>query len=174
MGQCFGTLFASPPNPNHSSSRNGKLPIQSTHGQTHATHSTDQSSFNFTGPWSEPRFSNTTSTTNGLSAAETATTTVMTSTTTTTTSQISEEWSYDGGRVLENPNLREFSFSEMRSATKNFSPGSVLGEGGFGKVYKGWVDERTLAPSKAGTGIIVAIKKLNSESVQGFQEWQVY
>ena len=41
-------------------------------------------------------------------------------------------------------------------------------------VYQGWVDEKTLAPTKVGTAMIVAIKKLNSESTQGFEEWQVY
>lgn len=50
----------------------------------------------------------------------------------------------------------------------------MLGVGGFGTVFKGWVDEKTLAPVRFGTGMIVAIKKLNHESVQGFQEWQVY
>lgn len=49
----------------------------------------------------------------------------------------------------------------------------VLGVGGFGTVYKGWVEEKTMLPSKHGTGMMVAIKKLNHESVQGFQEWQV-
>ncbi|XP_074326811.1 putative serine/threonine-protein kinase PIX13 isoform X2 [Apium graveolens] len=49
---------------------------------------------------------------------------------------------------------------------------AVLGVGGFGTVYKGWVDEKTLEPCKIGTGMVVAIKKLNHESVQGFQEWQ--
>jgi hypothetical protein len=49
----------------------------------------------------------------------------------------------------------------------------VLGEGGFGRVYKGWVDERTLNPAKSNAGVIVAVKKLNPESVQGLQEWQV-
>lgn len=49
----------------------------------------------------------------------------------------------------------------------------MLGQGGFGKVYRGWVDVKTLAPSKAGSGMMVAIKRLNSESVQGFAEWRV-
>jgi len=49
----------------------------------------------------------------------------------------------------------------------------VLGEGGFGRVYKGWVDERTLNPAKSNAGVIVAVKKLNPENVQGLQEWQV-
>ncbi|CAD6220509.1 unnamed protein product [Miscanthus lutarioriparius] len=48
----------------------------------------------------------------------------------------------------------------------------VLVEGGFGRVYKGWVDERTLNPAKSNAGVIVAVKKLNPESVQGLQEWQ--
>lgn len=77
------------------------------------------------------------------------------------------------GRILSTPNLKVYSFSDMRSATKNFKSDSVLGVGGFGTVYKGWVDEKTLAATRPGIGIVVAIKKLNSESMQGFEEWQV-
>lgn len=77
------------------------------------------------------------------------------------------------GKILETPNLKVFSFADLRSATKNFKSDTLLGEGGFGKVYKGWMDTRTLVPSKIGSGMVVAIKKLNSESMQGFQEWQV-
>jgi hypothetical protein len=77
------------------------------------------------------------------------------------------------GRILEVPNLRIFTFAELRAATRNFKPDSVLGEGGFGRVYKGWVDERTMSPARSGTGMVIAVKKLNPESVQGLQEWQV-
>lgn len=77
------------------------------------------------------------------------------------------------GQILETPNLKVFSFGDLKAATKNFKSDTLLGEGGFGKVYKGWLDEKTLAPAKAGSGMVVAIKKLNPESVQGFQEWQV-
>ncbi|CAN6314172.1 unnamed protein product [Urochloa humidicola] len=76
------------------------------------------------------------------------------------------------GRVLEAPRLREFTLAELRAATRGFKPEMVLGEGGFGRVYKGWVDERTLNPAKSSAGVIVAVKKLNPESVQGLQEWQ--
>ena len=65
------------------------------------------------------------------------------------------------------------SFAELKTATKNFKGDTLLGEGGFGKVYKGWVDEKTLKPCKIGSGMIVAIKKLNHGSMQGFEEWQV-
>lgn len=80
---------------------------------------------------------------------------------------------YPNGQILDQPNLKEFSFTELKIATKNFRPETLLGQGGFGKVYKGWVDEKTLAPSKSNSDMVVAVKKLNSESVQGFQEWQV-
>lgn len=80
---------------------------------------------------------------------------------------------YPEGRILEAPNLVIFTFAELRSATRNFKPDSVLGEGGFGRVYKGWVDEKTLNPTKSGIGMIVAVKKLNPESLQGLEEWQV-
>ncbi|KAA0052916.1 putative serine/threonine-protein kinase Cx32 [Cucumis melo var. makuwa] len=80
--------------------------------------------------------------------------------------------SYPSGKILDQPNLKEFSFTELKLITKNFRPESLIGQGGFGKVYKGWVDDKTLAPSKSNSGMVVAIKKLNAESVQGFQEWQ--
>ncbi|KAJ6829891.1 putative serine/threonine-protein kinase PIX13 [Iris pallida] len=76
------------------------------------------------------------------------------------------------GRILESPSLRVFSFAELKAATRNFKPETVLGEGGFGRVYKGWVDEKTLNPTKSGLGMVIAVKKLNPESMQGFQEWQ--
>ena len=84
------------------------------------------------------------------------------------------EDSFPTGELLDKPNLRVFTFAELKSATKNFKPETLLGEGGFGKVYKGWIDEKTnVSNSKSGLKIAVAIKKLNSESVQGFEEWQV-
>ncbi|OVA00620.1 Protein kinase domain [Macleaya cordata] len=79
---------------------------------------------------------------------------------------------FPNGQILPTPNLIVFSFAELRSATRNFKPDTVLGEGGFGKVFKGWIDEKTYAPSKIGSGMVVAVKKLNSESMQGFEEWQ--
>ncbi|KAK2373265.1 putative serine/threonine-protein kinase PIX13 [Trifolium repens] len=76
------------------------------------------------------------------------------------------------GKFLEMPNLKEFSYGDLKIATKNFKSDALLGEGGFGKVYKGWLNAETLTPTKAGSGMIVAIKKLKSDSVQGIQEWQ--
>nr|GMC98998.1 probable serine/threonine-protein kinase Cx32, chloroplastic [Ipomoea batatas] len=76
------------------------------------------------------------------------------------------------GEILASANLKIYSFVDLKSATRSFKPDSVLGTGGFGTVYKGWVDENTLAPSRNGVGITVAIKKMNPESTQGFEEWQ--
>ncbi|RWR78518.1 Protein kinase domain-containing protein [Cinnamomum micranthum f. kanehirae] len=78
------------------------------------------------------------------------------------------------GQILPTPNLRFFSFAELKTATRNFRPDTVLGEGGFGRVFKGWVDEKTLAPAKVGSGMVIAVKKLNSEGLQGWEEWQNY
>jgi hypothetical protein len=79
----------------------------------------------------------------------------------------------DSGTILEAPNLRIFTFAELKAATRNFKPDSLLGEGGFGQVYKGWVDEKTMNPVRSGTGMVIAVKKLSQESLQGLQEWQV-
>ncbi|KAJ0718352.1 putative transferase, protein kinase RLK-Pelle-CrRLK1L-1 family [Helianthus annuus] len=69
-------------------------------------------------------------------------------------------------------NLKEFTYSELQTATHNFEFGSLIGEGGFGKVFKGWLDRVTYTSQKAGDWLPVAIKKLNPESMQGLKEWQ--
>lgn len=77
------------------------------------------------------------------------------------------------GEILQSPNLKNFTFSDLKMATRNFRPDSVLGEGGFGSVFKGWIDEQSLAATKPGTGLVIAVKRLNLESFQGHKEWLV-
>ncbi|KAL9244801.1 hypothetical protein vseg_018527 [Gypsophila vaccaria] len=74
------------------------------------------------------------------------------------------------GEILPAPNLKEYTFQELKTATRNFKPDTLLGEGGFGKVYKGWLENKNGTRSSGGD--VVAIKKLNPESIQGFEEWQ--
>lgn len=71
----------------------------------------------------------------------------------------------------ESSNLKSFTFSDLKNATRSFRSDSLLGEGGFGYVFKGWIDEQTFAPCRPGTGLVVAVKKLKAESVQGHREW---
>ncbi|KAK9288198.1 hypothetical protein L1049_016647 [Liquidambar formosana] len=73
--------------------------------------------------------------------------------------------------ILSTPNLKAFSFNELRNATRNFHSDSVLGEGGFGSVFKGWIDQQTLAATEPGSGLVVAVKMNNTESFQGRKEW---
>ncbi|XWS43726.1 hypothetical protein CRYUN_Cryun16bG0128200 [Craigia yunnanensis] len=75
------------------------------------------------------------------------------------------------GEILQSANLKTFTFSELRTATRNFRPDSVIGEGGFGSVFKGWIDEHSLTATKPGTGIVIAVKRLNQEGFQGHKEW---
>lgn len=67
--------------------------------------------------------------------------------------------------------VKSFSFNDLKEAARNFRQENLIGEGGFGFVYKGWIDENTGAPTKPGNGIVVAIKKLKPESFQGHKEW---
>ncbi|KAL7164125.1 hypothetical protein ACSBR2_040103 [Camellia fascicularis] len=57
---------------------------------------------------------------------------------------------------------RWFSLAEVQSATNNFDDALVIGKGGFGKVYKGFID---------GGATTVAIKRSNAESKQGAAEF---
>ncbi|KAF8026310.1 hypothetical protein BT93_F2947 [Corymbia citriodora subsp. variegata] len=76
----------------------------------------------------------------------------------------------EAGKVIP-PYLKKYKLAELKHATGNFRSDMILGEGGFGRVFKGWVDERTLAPTEVGSGILVAIKKSNPDSNQGLREW---
>ncbi|KAI8528498.1 hypothetical protein RHMOL_Rhmol12G0152600 [Rhododendron molle] len=55
--------------------------------------------------------------------------------------------------ILPSPHVKAFTLSELKNATRNFRPDSLLGEGGFGYVYKGWIDETTLTAAKPGCGM---------------------
>ncbi|KAD6119756.1 hypothetical protein R6Q59_025763 [Mikania micrantha] len=74
-------------------------------------------------------------------------------------------------QVLQSSDLKSFSYSELRMATKNFHADSMLGEGGFGSVFKGWIDEQSLKATQPGTGVAVAVKRLDPGSFQGQREW---
>ncbi|PON76344.1 Mitogen-activated protein kinase kinase kinase [Trema orientale] len=75
------------------------------------------------------------------------------------------------GEILQSSNMKSFSFNELKTATRNFRPDSMVGEGGFGSVFKGWIDENSLKPTKPGTGLVIAVKRLNQEGFQGHKEW---
>ncbi|XP_073006765.1 serine/threonine-protein kinase PBL34-like isoform X1 [Typha latifolia] len=92
------------------------------------------------------------------------------STTTSNTESISST-SKIGEDLKVASQLRKFTFNELKYATRNFRPESLLGEGGFGCVFKGWIEENGTAPVKPGTGLTVAVKTLNHDGLQGHKEW---
>jgi somatic embryogenesis receptor kinase 1 len=53
--------------------------------------------------------------------------------------------------------LKKFSFRELQIATDNFHSKNILGKGGFGNVYKGYLSDGTL----------VAVKRLKGEGSPG-------
>ncbi|CAA7026171.1 unnamed protein product [Microthlaspi erraticum] len=67
-------------------------------------------------------------------------------------------------------NLRVFTYQELSEATCCFSRKLKIGEGGFGSVYKGKV-LITGADSDSNSSIVVAIKKLNRQGLQGHKQW---
>ncbi|XBI70485.1 hypothetical protein VPH35_064959 [Triticum aestivum] len=69
---------------------------------------------------------------------------------------------------LAGSGVEAFTVDELRTATRDFSTSNFVGEGGFGPVYKGYVDERLKPGVRAQA---VAVKLLDLEGSQGHKEW---
>ncbi|KAI4317037.1 hypothetical protein L6164_024949 [Bauhinia variegata] len=67
------------------------------------------------------------------------------------------------GNSPKSSGARSFTFRELAAATRGFKEVNLIGEGGFGRVYKGRLE----------TGQVVAVKQLNHDGHQGFQEFIV-
>ncbi|KAF3777365.1 Cysteine-rich receptor-like protein kinase 25 [Nymphaea thermarum] len=64
-------------------------------------------------------------------------------------------------KEVDGPELLAFSLPSIRAATKDFSESNMLGEGGYGPVYKGTID-----------GKEIAVKRLSNKSGQGSVEFK--
>ncbi|XP_026388018.1 G-type lectin S-receptor-like serine/threonine-protein kinase SD1-13 isoform X1 [Papaver somniferum] len=58
--------------------------------------------------------------------------------------------------------LKVFKFQELATATNNFNGANMLGQGGFGQVYKGTLSD----------GQEIAVKRLSKGSIQGLGEFK--
>ncbi|XP_027927214.1 receptor-like protein kinase FERONIA [Vigna unguiculata] len=67
-----------------------------------------------------------------------------------------------GSSSLPTHLCRHFSVAEIRAATNNFDEQMVVGVGGFGNVYKGYIDDGSTC---------VAVKRLKRGSRQGINEF---
>jgi hypothetical protein len=71
---------------------------------------------------------------------------------------------------LAGSNLHVFTLAELKVITQSFSSSNFLGEGGFGPVHKGFIDDKLRPGLKAQP---VAVKLLDLDGSQGHREWLV-
>ncbi|KAJ6893689.1 LRR receptor-like serine/threonine-protein kinase [Populus alba x Populus x berolinensis] len=72
------------------------------------------------------------------------------------TSYVQQDYEFDIGH------LKRFSFRELQIATSNFSPKNILGQGGYGVVYKGCLPNKTF----------IAVKRLKDPNFAGEVQFQ--
>lgn len=82
----------------------------------------------------------------------------------------SATFSEDLSVSLAGSNLHVFSLAELKVITQSYSSSNFLGEGGFGPVYKGFIDDKLRPGLKAQP---VAVKLLDLDGSQGHKEWLV-
>ncbi|XP_042430806.1 leucine-rich repeat receptor protein kinase HPCA1-like isoform X1 [Zingiber officinale] len=67
-----------------------------------------------------------------------------------------------GSDIPQLKGSRLFTFEELKKCTNNFAESSILGSGGYGRVYRGLLDQ----------GKLVAVKRAQEGSLQGGQEFK--
>jgi len=75
----------------------------------------------------------------------------------------SRSMSFSSGTIIYTGSAKIFTLNEIEKATNNFNSSRILGEGGFGLVYKGDLDD----------GRDVAVKILKREDQHGDREFLV-
>ena len=76
----------------------------------------------------------------------------------------------DLSNSLLGSNLHIFTFKELKEITNSFCKTNFLGEGGFGQVFKGFIDDKLRPGLKPKA---VAVKVLDLDGKQGHREWLV-
>ncbi|XP_010046672.2 putative serine/threonine-protein kinase [Eucalyptus grandis] len=78
-------------------------------------------------------------------------------------SNVVDDGSMDGVDGLTPPSFRAFTYKEMKAATKGFHPSNKIGEGSFGSVFKGRLQD--------GTTVAIKVLSVELESMRGEREF---
>ncbi|KAJ7943510.1 Protein kinase [Quillaja saponaria] len=73
--------------------------------------------------------------------------------------------------VLQSCKLNCFCFSVLKAATQKFNTKNLVGQGGSGDVYKGYLTYCTMNAARPNGGFAIAVKKLRRQKAQSHEEW---
>ncbi|CAF1921038.1 unnamed protein product [Brassica oleracea] len=77
------------------------------------------------------------------------------------------------GGLATTSGVKVFTIAELKKATKVFGDQDMIIEESFGGVVRGYIDPKTLSPSKEGLGIAVVVKMCVLRNGYVLKEWLV-
>ncbi|XP_027348159.1 probable serine/threonine-protein kinase PBL10 [Abrus precatorius] len=87
---------------------------------------------------------------------------------------IPKDWNVlkiEKGIVLEACKLKCFTYDVLKNATQKFNCQNLIGRGGFGDVYKGYLTYSTMDAARSNEGFPIAVKIIRRQGAQGDETW---
>lgn len=79
----------------------------------------------------------------------------------------------DKGIGFQTRKHESFCYKVLEDATRRFSNKNLIGQGGFGDVYKGYLSHYTMNAAKPNEGFPIAVKRIRTPGARGHEEWLV-
>ena len=75
---------------------------------------------------------------------------------------------------LQSCKLKRFNYKVLKDATGNFNCMNLIGQGGYGDVYKGYLTYCTMSAARSNEGFPIAVKRIRMPGAKSDEAWLVW